>query len=297
LPKAPVRQWVLSLPFPLRYRLAYDADLSGEILRLHVRAIFASYRRRAKRKGATTRLHAGAVTFIQRFGDALNLNLHFHTLVLDGVFEATGEARFRALPPPDDAEVERVARRIARGLRRLLERRGLGPHDDPEFADPLASDAPALAALYAASVRGKISEGPHRGQQVLRFGDRVSVDALPGMPKVTPRCAAVAGLSLHANVAIPGRDRARIERLCRYAARPPLATERLERMPDGRLLYRLRHRFRDGTTHVVFEPIDFVAKLAALVPPPRFHMVRYHGLCGAPHITASSRPPRGGAQR
>ena len=40
----------------------------------------------------------------------------------------------------------------------------------------------------------------------------------------------------------------------------------------------LRHRYRDGTTHIVFEPIDFVAKLAALVPPPRCHMVRYHGI-------------------
>ena len=227
LPKAPVRQWVLSLPFPLRYRLAYDADLAGEILRLFVRAIFASYRRRARKKGANGRLHGGAVTFVQRFGDALNSNLHFHTLALDGLFDAAADMRFRVLPPPDDAEVERVALRIARGLRRLLEQRGLGPHDDPELADPLAAEDPALAALYAASVRGKIAEGQQRGQQVLRFGDRVSVDAMPGMAKVTPRCAKVAGLSLHANVAIPAGDR---------------------------------------------------AKLAALVPPPRCHTVRYHGI-------------------
>ena len=126
--------------------------------------------------------------------------------------------------------------------------------------------------------RGKIAAGPRTGQQVLRFGDRVPIDALPGMAKVSPRCAAVAGLSLHANVAIPAGDRARIERLCRYAARPPLATERLERLDDGRLIYRLRHRWRDGTTHIIFEPTDLVAKLAALVPPPRFHTVRYHGI-------------------
>ena len=68
------------------------------------------------------------------------------------------------------------------------------------------------------------------------------------------------------------------ERLCRYVGRPPVATERLSGLPDGRLLYRLRHRWRDGTTHVVFEPLDLVARLAALVPPPRFNTVRYHGI-------------------
>jgi hypothetical protein len=88
----------------------------------------------------------------------------------------------------------------------------------------------------------------------------------------------VAGLSLHANVDVPAGDRARLERLCRYAARPPVATERLDRLDDGRLIYRLRHRWRDGTTHVIFEPLDLLAKLAALVPPPRFHMVRFHGV-------------------
>jgi hypothetical protein len=63
-------------------------------------------------------------------------------------------------------------------------------------------------------------------------------------------------------------------------ARPPVATERLSRLVDGRLLYRLKHRWRDGTTHVVFEPQELVEKLAALVPPPRFHLVRYHGILG-----------------
>ncbi len=66
----------------------------------------------------------------------------------------------------------------------------------------------------------------------------------------------------------------------REEARPPVATERLSRLEDGRLLYRLKHRWRDGTTHVVFEPQDLVEKLAALVPPPRFHLVRYHGILG-----------------
>lgn len=93
-----------------------------------------------------------------------------------------------------------------------------------------------------------------------------------------PRCANIGGVSLHANVAVPARDRLRLERLCRYATRPPLATERLSRLSDGRLLYKLKHRWRDGTTHIGFEPLELLEKLAALVPPPRVNFVRYHGV-------------------
>jgi hypothetical protein len=62
---------------------------------------------------------------------------------------------------------------------------------------------------------------------------------------------------------------------CRYTGRPPVATERLSLLPDGRLLYRLKRNGRDGTSHVIFDPLDFIGKLAALVPPPRFNLVRY----------------------
>jgi len=280
LPEVAVRQWVLSLPFALRYRLAYDSRLAGEVLGLFVRGVFASLRRRARHRWGVRRRQCGAVTFVQRFGDALNLNVHFHSLVLDGVYETgpAGSVRFRPLPPPEDAEIERVAARIARDLRQLLQRRGLGPEADPSEADPLGEDEPLLAALYGASVFGRIATGPRAGRPVLRLGDRIDADDLPALQG--PRCASVAGVSLHANVAVPARDRARLERLCRYVARPPVATERLSRLPDGRLLYRLKHRWRDGTTHVLFEPGELVERLAALVPPPRFHLVRYHGILG-----------------
>jgi len=79
----------------------------------------------------------------------------------------------------------------------------------------------------------------------------------------------------------------RLERLCRYAGRAPVATERLSVLAGGRLLYRLKRRWRDGTSHMVFEPLKLIEKLAALVPPPRFNLVRYHGIL-AP--SATSRP-------
>ena len=276
LPEAPIRQWVLSLPFNLRYRLAYDAELTGAVLRIFVRRVFASLRRRARRRWSIDDPLCGAVTFVQRFGGALNLNVHFHTLVLDGVYDAREGMRFRSLPPPDDDEVARVAASVARGIVRFLQRHGLTAYDDPEEIDPVAREYPLLAALYAASVSGRIATGNRAGQRIMRFGDHVDVEHMPAIRG--RRCAAVDGVSLHANVAVPARDRRRLERLCRYAARPPLAAERLSQSADGRLIYQLKQRWRDGTTHVGFEPLELLEKLAALVPPPRVNLVRYHGV-------------------
>jgi hypothetical protein len=74
LPEVPVRQWVLSVPYALRYRLAYDASLVRDVLQIFVRTIFASIRRRAGIPTSNRQARCGAVAFIQRFSDALNLD-------------------------------------------------------------------------------------------------------------------------------------------------------------------------------------------------------------------------------
>jgi len=78
LPHVPVRQWVLSLPYRLRYLLAWNHDLCRAVLGAYVRALLAFQRRRARRCGLRDG-HSGCVTVIQRFGGGLNLNVHFHT--------------------------------------------------------------------------------------------------------------------------------------------------------------------------------------------------------------------------
>ena len=139
LPQVSIRQWVLTLPYPLRYRCAYNAKLTSEVLRAFLRALFAELRRRVRRSWGVRADQCGAVTFIQRFGSALNLNLHFHTLALDGAYTYTvGQAeapRFLVLPPPSNDEVARVLAGTARRIHRLLEARAEG--DD----DALARDA------------------------------------------------------------------------------------------------------------------------------------------------------------
>jgi hypothetical protein len=79
-PEVPIRQWVLSVPFALRYRLAYDSSLVRDVLQIFVRTIFASNRRRAGIPASNRQARCGAVAFIQRFSDALNLDPHFHVL-------------------------------------------------------------------------------------------------------------------------------------------------------------------------------------------------------------------------
>jgi len=304
LPRVPVRQWVLSLPFGLRYRLAFDRELTADVLRVFMRAVFGSLRRRTRpeRAGSGPAL-GGAVTFVQRFGGALNLNVHFHTLVLDGTYRSTENdptLRFHAAPPPESEELEWVLQRVVRGIVRVIERRGLG--DEP---DQLTEEDPLLAQLLAASVQSRAATGPRAGQRVLRFGDRVEIqpDEMQAHEK-TPGLARSNGFSLHAGVAVPANDRQRLERLCRYVGRPPVASERLSELADGRLLYELRHRWRDGTTHVAFEPLQLIDRLAALIPPPRFHTVRYHGVLASrskhraqvvPKLTEPAARPRCGA--
>jgi hypothetical protein len=250
-PEVTVRQWVLTLPYPLRYRCAYDARLTSEVLRAFLRALFAELRRCVRRHWRLRAEQCGAVTFLQRFGSALNLNVHFHTLALVGADPyAVGIAaapRFFALPPPSRGDVPRVLAGTARRLHRLLEARA-GGNDDA-----LSRDEPLLALLAAASLRTPIASGRHTAEPWRRLGDRVEPAELGDDPDASPRVPAHGGMSLHAEVAVPARDRRRLERLCRYAARPPLANDRLEEQPDGRMALRLGTRWRDGTTHVLLE--------------------------------------------
>ena len=100
--------------------------------------------------------------------------------------------------------------------------------------------------------------------------------------------ANVEGVDVHAEVAFDGRDRPRLERLIRYVTRPPLATCRLDEHAGGRVRYGFKKAWKDGTHAVVLKPLDFIARLAAIVPPPRWHLIRYHHVLG---VLGSLRSP------
>src|SRR5947208_3628975 len=127
-PRVPVRQWVLVLPYALRYRLAYDARMVSDVLGIFTKTVFGSLIRRAGEFGAIRNAQCGAVTFIQRFGSALNLNLHLHMLVIDGVYagDDDGNPQFQSLLAPEDQEISRLTASLAESIPKLLQRRGLG---------------------------------------------------------------------------------------------------------------------------------------------------------------------------
>ena len=262
LPHQPMRQWVLSVPFPLRFLFASQPVVMGRVLGIVYLAIATHLRRKAGYTKATAQ--TGAVTLIQRFGSAgkakiavcrrqeavlvcryaraVNLNIHFHMLFLDGVYirdSGKSATRFARVKAPTSDELTQLSHTIAK----------------------------------------RIAVGPQQGRKVL------TLQTLPDCGSDDP-CARtaghVAGFSLHAGVAAKAHERDKLERLCRYVARPAVSTRRLSLTRNGQVRYELKTPYNDGTTHVIFEPLDFIARLVALVPRPRVNLTRYHGIF-APH--------------
>ncbi len=270
----------MSLPFRLRYVLAWDHTLCRKVLAVHVRALRAFYRRRARREGITDG-ETGAVTAIQRSGSALNLNVHFHTLVLDGVFthDAGGTLRFVPAPPPTPREIARLVATIARRVTTLVRRHGvaLGATDPPD-EDATHEDAGALAALAAASVTGRSLLGAAPNARVARVG---TIPSAPTAKAASPWHARAADFDLHGGRTVRADDRRTLERLCHYLLRPPLAQERIELLADGRIGLTLARPWADGTRALVFGGVEFLEKLAVLIPKPRVNLVLYHGILGA----------------
>jgi len=117
--------------------------------------------------------------------------------------------------------------------------------------------------------------GPQQGRKV--FTLQTLPDCRPDNPFVDT-VGKVAGFSLHAGVATKAHERDQLERLCRYIARPAVSTKRLALTRHSKVRYELKTPNNDGTTQVLFEPLDFISRLAALVPKPRVNLTRFHGV-------------------
>ncbi len=299
-PPVPVRMWVISFPPPLRYLLAYDADIFAEVLRIFLDEVFSYLKQTAKRELgldelSDTHAHSGAVSFVQRFGDGLRSNCHVHSLVLDGVYVQTDRHEppvFRALPPPTNVDIRAIGTNVWIRTTRLLQQRGRYFDADPSEADVLAQEHPLLAAAYAASIRNMIATGPRAGQGVLHLGASDAEGANIDAERATRNGEPTHGYSVHAGVRVPAWDRRQLERLCRYASRGPIATGRLSLTSDGHVVVRLRRPWRDGTTHLKLTAHELIEKLCALVAPPRFNLVRFHGLLAPNHRLRSLVVPR-----
>jgi hypothetical protein len=175
-----------------------------------------------------------------------------------------GVLAFHAAPGPSNAEVAGALATIRHRVQRLLVRHGLEPADEATGpADRFADESPVLAEIVGASVQGRVALGQRAGARVRRLVDTRDTAAVTSRG---PRQAHLDGFDLHANVWVSAHDRAGLERLARYVLRPPFAQERLRLRRDGRIALELKTAWHDGTRELVFEPLEFLERLAAMTP-------------------------------
>lgn len=278
IPHVPVRQWVLSLPIPLRLLLAAQPKLVTPVLQGVHRVITRHLLGQAGLK--PDEADSGAVTLTQRFGSAANLNIHLHCLVLDGVYRrsAGGTPEFVEACAPTNEALQSVLHKIITRTMKLLIRRGVLVEEEGSTymaaSDGDSDETRTLRPLQAAACTYRIAFGPRAGQKVLTLQG--------AMPRETEfkqtLCADIDGFSLHAAVRCAADDRQALEQLCRYITRPDLANERVQTNAAGQVVLKLKTAWRDGTTHLVMSPLEFMQRLAALVPRPRLQLIRFHGL-------------------
>ncbi len=242
-PHVPVRQFVLSVPKRLRPFLHHRPKTATAVLHILLRALQATLRVASSTASATASM--GAVSFLHRFGSSLNPHYHFHLAVVDGLFE-----RIEADPG--------------------LEARNQNgkPTDGIRFHEATALTPQLLEGLQH-TVRKRVlrhvrRQGilePHEAEDMLTWEHG-------------------GGFSLDASVHIEAHDRAGLERLIRYCARPPFALGRLH-LVGGRsdqVLYVLPAPDLSGRTALRLSALEFLDRLAAILPPPRIHRHRYHGV-------------------
>ena len=207
-------------------------------------------RRRLRRRGIK-QPSCGAITFVQRFGSALQLNVHFHVLVPDGAFDDDGV--FVADEAPDDDDVREILIRAGRRVVALLHRFFDDNDDRRREIDRL------LESLDAASATPQPSLFPRDGRRA-------------------PLSAFIEGFSLHAATRVLASDRRGLWRLCAYGARGAVASSRLTELPDGRFAYDMKRALPDGRRQLVMTGVELLEKLVPLIPPTYANLTRFHGV-------------------
>ena len=236
LPLKPVRQWVISFPFPIRLCLAVRPKIMAKALDITHTTISAFYRNKAKLPKSKSK--TGAVTLIQRFGGSLNLNVHFHQLFIDGTYELGDQGEpidFYASEPPTLKELDQVLATIIKRLTRYLEKQKIIVKDEDNFQLSIPEED-SFSRLQASSVTYRFATGASKGKKALVLKTMPETDHNSNSGLV----AKSSGFSLHAGVATKAHERDRLEKICRYIARPAVAEERLSTNSRGEIIYKLK---------------------------------------------------------
>jgi hypothetical protein len=222
-----------------------DGAVLNMVLRIFLRVIAQSLQTHCPGAAQVDKaaLHIGAVAFIHRFGSSLNGHVHFHVCVVDGVFEeVAGDTDTQSSPP---------------GI---------------VFHPASVIDATAVAQVQATLQKRILRAFVGRG-----LIEKADAKEMLGYQH--------SGFSVDAGVLIEAHDRAALERLLRYCARPPFAMDRL-RKEGAALVYRCAKQHSEPGSdkrgakadELTLTPLELIARIAALVPPPRTHRHRYFGV-------------------
>lgn len=298
LPRVALRQWVLTFPYGWRKRLGYDAELLSALTSVFLKTLLAFYKRRTGGKGVGKGGKSGAVVSVQRTSSDLKLNPHLHAVFLDGGYvEASPKTEgphFVPLGHLQTGEVAEVLEKSIAKMQRFLRRKGLLGAQTPPGSAEEEEKPNGHAELVASAVSGTYPPAgpsfPIRGM----LGDFRHTDF------ERPLCVGRSGFTLHAKTQAGGQDASGREALLKYILRPAIAKDRIVPAKGGLVRIVLKRAFSDGTVAVELDPLSLLSRLAAAVPYPRFHTVRYAGVLASasklrPKIAPEKDPGAGDA--
>jgi hypothetical protein len=256
LPVATYRHAVVSYPFWLNKILGFQPPLLSGVERIVAEEVTRWEEERCLAPG-------GGVLVRHRARENMEMGIHDHVLLLDRGFTwvpvvknpQTGVVEVWEARELEQEEVDALAARLWKRIERFLKRRGIAI--DPKRKEEKPAP-PEQLPLFAA----KATQKGHGGKAVGPRGEDEVEAPKGGM------WARVAGLHVYVSEPIDGSDRSNLERLCRYLLRPPFSTGRLAERADGKLTYRLKHKDKAGNTELVMTPMEFLARMANLIPGP-----------------------------
>ena len=192
----------------------------------------------------------------------------------DGVYSfENGRSKFHFTTPPSNRELDKLLTSLVQRVVRFLEGRGLIQRDEDQAFVSLNSAPSAMDQVQSSSITYRIALGKNKGQKALTLKILSETNH-----REKPFLSQHSGFSLHAGVSTKAHQREKLERICRYISRPSLSEQRLSMNSQGKVIYQLKTPYENGTTRIVLDPLDFLSRLASLVPRPRTNLIRFHGV-------------------
>ncbi len=301
LPMTRYRQVVITLPFALRFWCATNRALFSKVHQTIKEALQRKLKSKAEETGIK-KPATGFITFVHNWNSALALSPHFHILVMDAAFDKAHhqDPIPRRLGEWKSIDLKEIIHEIVVKIVKHLQKKGyLNEHEEAASNPPLDelfADHEDLANALGSSLHNRRPIGKGATGSVTKIGKGFGYWEEDPVKKGR-LCLSQNGFTIHASRVIKTLNRRGLEDLISYMARPAISTERLTQMDNGNIRYSLKKQWQDGTTAAEFTPMEFLSRLAALVPPPFMNMIKYAGIFSPNHPMRSKVLPNPDARK